>query len=131
VNKFMETNKKIENAVVSGYKAIENGVVSGYKAIEEGVVGGYQKMEDKIVGAFSSTANTAAPEDPDMEAADATPAAPSILKSIENSVVSGYQAVEDTFVGGYKKIEDKFVGAFLTPDDPNDTDEAGEGGRDE
>ena len=52
VSKLMDTNKKIEEAVVSGYKAIENGVVSGYKAIEDGVVGGYKKMEGKIVGAF-------------------------------------------------------------------------------
>jgi len=34
MNKFMETNKKIEKAVVTGYKAIEDGVVEGYKKIE-------------------------------------------------------------------------------------------------
>ena len=49
-------------------------------------------------------------------------------KSIENTVVSGYQKIEDTvvsgykkvedgFVGGYKKIEDRFVKAFLTSDE--------------
>jgi len=52
MNKFMKANKKIEKAVVSGYKAIEDGVVSGYKAIEDGVVGGYKKIENKFVETF-------------------------------------------------------------------------------
>ncbi|MCL2834580.1 MAG: hypothetical protein FWD78_15530 [Treponema sp.] len=52
MNKLIEANKKIENAVVTGYKAIENGVVTGYKAIEDGVVNGYKKIENKFVGAF-------------------------------------------------------------------------------
>jgi hypothetical protein len=34
MNKFMEANKKIETAVVGGYKAIEKTVVDGYKKIE-------------------------------------------------------------------------------------------------
>ncbi len=29
-----KTNKKIEQAVTTGYKNIENGVVSGYKSVE-------------------------------------------------------------------------------------------------
>lgn len=52
MNKLIKANKKIEKAVVGGYKAIENGVVSGYKAIEDGVVGGYKKIENKFVEAF-------------------------------------------------------------------------------
>ncbi len=48
-SKIVKTNKKIAEAVVSGYKKIENGVVSGYKKIEDGVVGGYTKIEDKFV----------------------------------------------------------------------------------
>jgi len=35
MNKLMKAEKKIEDAVVSGYKSIENGVVSGYKKIED------------------------------------------------------------------------------------------------
>ena len=50
--KFANANKKIEEAVVSGYQAIENNVVSGYKAIEGGVVSGYRKIEDKFVETF-------------------------------------------------------------------------------
>ena len=49
MSKFMETNKKIEEAVVGGYKKIENGVVSGYKKIEDGVVEGFGKVSDKFV----------------------------------------------------------------------------------
>ena len=52
MNKFMKAQKKIEEAVVSGYKAIENGVVSGYKKMEDGIVGGYKKIEDKFTNAF-------------------------------------------------------------------------------
>jgi hypothetical protein len=48
MGKLMETQRKIEKGVVSGYKAIENGVVSGYKAVEDGVVSGYKKMEKKL-----------------------------------------------------------------------------------
>ena len=36
-----KSSKKIEKAVVSGYKAVENGVVNGYK-----------KIEDKFVSTF-------------------------------------------------------------------------------
>ena len=49
MSKFMETNKKIEETVVGGYKKIETAVVDGYKAIEDGVVSGYQKIEDRMV----------------------------------------------------------------------------------
>jgi hypothetical protein len=52
MDRLIEANKKIENAVVSGYKAIENGVVSGYKGIEDGVVRGYKMIEKKFVDAF-------------------------------------------------------------------------------
>jgi len=34
VNRFMQANKKIETAVVGGYKTIEKTVVDGYKRIE-------------------------------------------------------------------------------------------------
>lgn len=52
MNKIMQTQKKIEKAVVGGYNAIENGVVSGYKKIEDTVVVGYKKIEDGFVNAF-------------------------------------------------------------------------------
>jgi hypothetical protein len=52
VNRFLEANKKIEKAVVTGYKAIESGVVSGYKAIEGGAVSGYKAIERKFADAF-------------------------------------------------------------------------------
>ena len=35
MSKFVQANKKIEKAVVSGYKKIEDTVVSGYKKIED------------------------------------------------------------------------------------------------
>ncbi len=63
MNKFMKAQKKIEEAVASGYKAIENGVVSGYKKMEDGVVGSYKKIEDKFTNAFLT---------PDADSAAAT-----------------------------------------------------------
>lgn len=48
-SKLAAANKKIEEAVVSGYKKIEDGVIGGYKKIEEGVVDGFNGMTDKFV----------------------------------------------------------------------------------
>ena len=52
MSKFQQANKKIETAVVGGYKHVETGVVSGYKKIENGVVSGYKKIEDKFIDTF-------------------------------------------------------------------------------
>jgi hypothetical protein len=52
MNRLVEANKKIEDAVVTGYKSIETAVVSGYKAFEDRVVGSYKKIENKFVDAF-------------------------------------------------------------------------------
>lgn len=49
MSKFVETNEKIAEGVVKGYKKIEEGVVSGYKKIEDGVVEGFGKVTDKCV----------------------------------------------------------------------------------
>lgn len=51
-SKLVETNEKITEGVVSGYKKIEEGVVSGYKKIEERAVSGFNKMADKFVDNF-------------------------------------------------------------------------------
>lgn len=52
MSKLMDTQRKIEAGVVSGYQKIEDGVVSGYKKIEGCFVSGYKRIEDKFVGAF-------------------------------------------------------------------------------
>ncbi len=49
MSKLVETNEKIAEAVVGGYKKIENGVVEGYKKIETGAVDGFNKVSDKCV----------------------------------------------------------------------------------
>lgn len=49
MSKLVETNEKIAEGVVNGYKKIENGVVSGYKKIETSVVEGFGKITDKCV----------------------------------------------------------------------------------
>ena len=49
MSKFAETNEKIAEAVVEGYKKIEDGVVGGYKKIEKGAVDGFNKVNDKII----------------------------------------------------------------------------------
>ena len=62
MSRLIDANKKIEKAVVSGYKTNENGVVSGYKAIEKGVVKGYKKIEDKFVITFLTPADGSSKE---------------------------------------------------------------------
>ena len=72
MSKFVETNEKIAENVVKGYKKIEDkftekflnedgslktgkigdAVVDGYKKIEEGVVEGYKKIETGVVEGF-------------------------------------------------------------------------------
>lgn len=47
-----QTNEKIKEAVVGGYKKIEEGVVGGYKKIEDGVVDGFGKVTDHFVEKF-------------------------------------------------------------------------------
>ena len=54
MEKLNEVNKKIEEAVVGGYKKIENGVVDGYKKIEEAAVESYKKLDDKFIDALFS-----------------------------------------------------------------------------
>lgn len=49
MSKLVETNEKIAEAVVGGYKKIETGVVEGYKKIETGAVDGFNKVSDKCV----------------------------------------------------------------------------------
>ncbi|MBE6901327.1 MAG: hypothetical protein E7478_02525 [Ruminococcaceae bacterium] len=49
MSKFVESNEKIAEGVVKGYKKIEEGVVEGYKKIENGVVDGFGKVTDKCV----------------------------------------------------------------------------------
>lgn len=49
MSKIADTNEKIKDGVVEGYKKIEQGVVDGYKKIEEGVVEGFNKVSDKAV----------------------------------------------------------------------------------
>ncbi|MDE5931570.1 MAG: hypothetical protein K2H40_03670 [Lachnospiraceae bacterium] len=51
-SKLVETNERIAESVVGGYKKIEEGVVSGYKKIEEGVVGSFNKVANKFVDNF-------------------------------------------------------------------------------
>lgn len=49
MSKFVETNEKIAEGVVNGYKKIEDTVVEGYKKIENGIVDGFTKVTDKCV----------------------------------------------------------------------------------
>lgn len=49
MSRIAQTNEKIAEKVVDGYKKIENGVVEGYKKIENGVVAGFEKVSDKCV----------------------------------------------------------------------------------
>ena len=58
MSKLKETNEKIAEKVVNGYKKIEEGVVGSYKKIEEGVVGGYKKVEKGAVDGFTGISDS-------------------------------------------------------------------------
>ncbi len=49
MSKLADTNEKIAEVVVEGYKKIEDGFVGGYKKIENGAVEGFTKVMDKCV----------------------------------------------------------------------------------
>ena len=49
VSKLVEANRKIEEAVTSGFGKIEDAVTGGYRKIEDSVVSGYTKIEDAFV----------------------------------------------------------------------------------
>ena len=120
MSNFAKANKKIENAVVNGYKAVEKGAVDGYKAIENGVVGGYKAVEKGFVDAFTP-ATKDAEGTPEANAEPNFPGQKTAVagyQAIEDGVVGGYKKIEDGVVSAYKKVEAKFVNAFLTPNKP-------------
>lgn len=49
MSKLADTNDKIAQKVVAGYKKMEDGVVTGYRKMENGVVEGFGKVTDKCV----------------------------------------------------------------------------------
>jgi hypothetical protein len=101
MNKFMEANKNIETAVVSGYKAIENGVVSGYK-----------KIEDAFVGAFLTPDNTSA-KNSDANTSESQAGEPVQSKAaVENGLQTGIDAIEKSIVVGVKAIGDALNTGF-------------------
>lgn len=48
-SKLVQANKKIEEAVVSGYRKIEQAVVGGYQKIEDGFVDRYLTHDGETV----------------------------------------------------------------------------------
>ena len=49
MSKLVDSNKKIEDAVVGGYKKIEDTVVSGYKKIENKFVNTFLKQDGETI----------------------------------------------------------------------------------
>ena len=49
MSKLADTNDKMAQKVVAGYKKMEDGVVTGYRKMENGVVEGFGKVTDKCV----------------------------------------------------------------------------------
>ena len=49
MSKLVETNKKIEKAVVGGYQKIEDTVVNGYKKIEDKFVDAFLKKDGETI----------------------------------------------------------------------------------
>lgn len=49
MSKFTETNKKIEETVVGGYKKIEDTVVDSYKKIEDKFVDTFLKNDNETI----------------------------------------------------------------------------------
>jgi len=111
MNKIMETEKKIENAVVGGYKAVENAFVGGYKKIEKGFVDAFLTPDDeKQSGSGADKKAT----NPGETIGDGVITG---YKAIENGVVTGYKAIEKGVVAGYKAVENGFTKTFMQPDD--------------
>ena len=51
-SKLVQTNERIAQHVVRGYRKIEDGVVGGYKRVEQGTVDGFRKVSDAFVERF-------------------------------------------------------------------------------
>ena len=49
MSKLVDANKKIENAVVSGYEKVEDSVVGGYKKIEDKFVDTFLKKDGETI----------------------------------------------------------------------------------
>ena len=49
MSKIIDANKKIEDAVVSGYKKVEDTVVGSYKKIEDKFVDTFLRKEDESI----------------------------------------------------------------------------------
>ena len=47
--KLVDANKKIEKAVIGGYKAVENTVVGGYKKVEDKFVDTFLKRDGETI----------------------------------------------------------------------------------
>lgn len=47
MSKFVDANKKIEDAVVNGYKKIEDSVVGSYKKVEDKFVDTFLKKDNE------------------------------------------------------------------------------------
>ena len=49
MSKLVDTNKKIEDVVVSGYKKVEDTVVDGYKKVEDKFVDTFLKKDGETI----------------------------------------------------------------------------------
>ena len=49
MSKLVDTNKKIEDVVVSGYKKVEDTVVGGYKKVEDKFVDTFLKKDGETI----------------------------------------------------------------------------------
>ena len=52
-SKLVQTNERIAQHVVRGYRKIEDGVVGGYKRVEQGTVDGFRTVSDHLWSGFS------------------------------------------------------------------------------
>jgi hypothetical protein len=111
MSKFVDANKNIEKAVVSGYKAIENSVVGSYKKIENRFVDAFLTPEDG-----TQQAENCASMNSRCASEVGVNGMLNGFKSIENGMVSGYKAIEQGVVTGYKAIESTFIRSFLGAD---------------
>jgi hypothetical protein len=108
MNILLETERRIENGIVAGYKAIENGVVSGYKKIEDKFVATFLKPDgisyqnDEYSETSDSFANESAKANTTVEDGLLTG-----YNAIKNSVTIGFNAIQTAFTTGNEKIKNK------------------------
>lgn len=90
-------------------QAVSEGTVTGYRKIENAVVGGYKKVEEKFSEKFLNENGT-------MKTGKIGEAVMDGFQKIEEGVVGNYKKLETGIVEGFEKVTDKCVEKLFAKD---------------